>query len=146
VGGFFAWVSPVKPAAEAVEQLRAACRLAPNEAQYQYRLGLALNETGDLPGATDALKEAVRLDPDLGPAWYNLGLAFAGAGQTEQAIDALLRAESLDNTASARAPYALAKVLARVGRTEEARGAVRRVLQIDPNHAEAANLLRMLSN
>ena len=45
---------------EAIEQLRAAVRLAPNEAEYHYKLGLALAETGDLNGATSELEQQLR--------------------------------------------------------------------------------------
>ena len=101
--------------AEAVTQLEAACRLAPREAEYRYQLGLSLNEVGKLPEATAALEEAVKLDAQFGPAWYNLGLAYSAAQDLNRSVEALMRAETCQPN-SPRAPYALATVLARLGR------------------------------
>lgn len=128
---------------EAVEQLQAAVRSAPEDAEYRYLLGLAFSETSNLRGARDALAEAVRLDPSFARAWYNLGLAQSALNQPEPAIESLLRAESLDAT-SPMFPYARATILARLGRVEEARLAARRALELRPGFAEAQQLLQAL--
>jgi tetratricopeptide (TPR) repeat protein len=127
----------------AVSELETACRLAPREAEYRFKLGLALNEIGKLDAARASLEEAVKLEPRFAQAWYNLGLAWNGSGDTERALESLSRAESLDGS-SPQIPYARATILARVGRTEEARAAARRALQLQPAYAEAAGLLRSL--
>lgn len=129
--------------AEAVAQLEAACRLAPREAAYRYQLGLALNEVGKLPEATAALEEAVKLDAQLGPGWYNLGLAYSAAQELDRSVEALVRAQLCDSN-SPRAPYALATVLARLGRIQEARAAALRALELQPTFIEASELLRAL--
>ena len=129
--------------AEAVESLQTACRLAPRAAEYRYKLGLALNEVGNLDGARQALEETVKLDPQYVRGWYNLGLAYAAQDKTEAAINALVRAESLD-AMSAQIPYARATVLARLGRTEEAKAATRRALEINRAYREAQQLLQSL--
>jgi Flp pilus assembly protein TadD len=128
---------------DAVRELEAACRLAPQDALYRYHLGLALNETGDLPKATAALQRSVELDPRLAPAWYNLGLAHAAAENLPQAVEALVRAETLQPE-NPRVPYARATALARLGKHEEARNAARRALEIQPGFSEALQLLQML--
>jgi Flp pilus assembly protein TadD len=130
-------------AEDAVRELQAACRLAPREAEYRFKLGLAYNEIGDVPAAKAALAEAVKLDPRFARAWYNLGLAQNAAGETDAAIEALLQAESLD-PGSPLPPYARATVLARIGRTAEARAALRRALELQPNFSEAKDLLQSL--
>lgn len=129
---------------DAVKELEAACRLAPRDAEYRYQLGLALNEMGKLPEATAALEEAVKLDAQFAPAWYNLGLAYSAAQDLDRSIDALTRAEICQPN-SPRAPYALATVLARMGRVSEARAAARRASELQPTLSEAAELLRALS-
>lgn len=129
--------------AEAAESLKAACRLAPRDAEYRYKLGLALNEIGQLDGARAALEEAVKLEPQFVRAWYNLGLAYSGQGRMDQALDALVRAESLESS-SAQIPYARATVLARLGRTAEARAAAQRAVELDGNFSEARQLLQSL--
>jgi superkiller protein 3 len=130
--------------AEAVEALQSACRLAPREAAYRYRLGLALNEVGRLDDVRLALEQAVKLNPQFAQAWYNLGLAYAAQEKLETALDALIRAESFDAT-SAQIPYARATVLARLGQRDEARRAAQRALELQPNHSAAQELLRALS-
>jgi tetratricopeptide (TPR) repeat protein len=127
----------------AVRELEAACRLAPREAEYRFKLGLALNEAGRLAEAVAALQEAVKLEPEYAQAWYNLGLAFNAREEPERALEALSRAEVLD-ARSAQIPYAQATILVRLGRTTEARRAAQRALDAQPNHAEAAQLLRTL--
>jgi protein O-GlcNAc transferase len=132
-------------AAEAVRELLAACRLNPGNADFRFNLGLALNEVNDLTGATAALEEATRLDPEHGLAWYNLGLAYSAIEDPGRALEALLRAETVQPD-SARIPYARATVLARLGRMKDAGAAARRALELDPDHIEAANLLRLLAH
>ena len=128
---------------EAAEQLREACRLAPQDSEGHYKLALALNELGDLSGAAAELAKAVELQPRHVDAWYNLGLAQSALGQPEQALDSLGRAEALAPEV-ARIPYARATVLARLQRISEAKAAVRRALQLDPSLAQAQELLRSL--
>jgi Flp pilus assembly protein TadD len=118
--------------------------LAPQNAEYRYKLGLALSELGRLGDARAALEQAVALEPQFARAWYNLGLAYHAAGQTENAIQSLLRAEAADPRA-AQFPYARATILARLGRVAEARAAAGRALQLQPNYREALDLLEALS-
>jgi tetratricopeptide (TPR) repeat protein len=136
-------LSTMGRAREAVEQLEAACRLEPREAEYRYKLGLAWNELGDLTRTIAALEEAVRLAPRHARALYNLGLAYNARGETENAIQMLIRAES-DAPDDAAIPYARATIYARLGRLAEARAAAARALQIQPDFAEARELLRQL--
>jgi len=131
--------------AEAIEQLTAACRLAPREASYDYELGLAYNEAGDLPHAIEWLEAAVKLDAGNDRAWYNLGLARNAAGQIGPALEALNRAQSVAPN-DARIPYASATILARAGRVAEAKAAAQRALTLQPDLVEAAQLLRSLPN
>jgi len=128
---------------EALDQLQAACRLAPKEAEYRYKLGLAWNELGNLPEATAALDQAVTLDPRHARAWYNLGLARHAAGDAAGAISALLRAET-NAPDDPRIPYARATILAQSGQPEEARQAARRAIEIRPTFEPAHELLTRL--
>lgn len=127
---------------DAVSQLEAACRLAPRDAEFRFKLGLAYNEIGRLADAVESLKEATRLDPQYPQAWYNLGLAYSATEQPEAALQALAKAESVDPV-SARIPYARATILMSLGRLEETAAAASRALELEPNFSEAANLLRM---
>jgi tetratricopeptide (TPR) repeat protein len=129
---------------EAIEQLEAACRLQPGEAEYQFKLGLAWNEAGSVEKTVAALEQATRLDPRHARAWFNLGLARNALGQTDAALDALIRAESLAPN-DPQIPYARATILAHVGRQPEARVAAGRALELNPGYADARRLLEELS-
>lgn len=128
--------------AGAVKELRAACNLDKQNAEYQFKLGLALNESGQLSEATAALETAVKLDPAYAQAWYNLGLAYNTDHRADRAIEMIEKAEGLAR--NPLYPYARATILARQGRMDEARGAAKTALSIDPNYSDAAALLQQL--
>ena len=130
---------------EAAEALNEACRLAPQDAESHYKLGLARNELGDLPGAVAELETAVKLEPRHALAWYNLGLAQNALGKPESAIESLLRAESIA-TEDVRIPYARATILAQLNRPREATAAARRALELEPRFEQAKQLLETLGN
>jgi len=128
---------------EALDILKEGCRLAPQDPELHYQLGLALNDTGNLGEAVRELEKALQLDSRLGRAWYNLGLAQSALGKSEEALQSLLRGESVALT-DARIPYARATILARQGRSGEAAAAARRALEIQPAYPEAQQLLKAL--
>lgn len=128
---------------EALEQTREAVRIQPGVAENHYRLGLAWAEVGDLGQAIASLEEAVRREPAHDRAAYNLGIAYQQRGETEPAL-AMLETAERANPRDARIPYARATVLMQSGRTGEARDAARRVRELDPGHAGAGELLRVL--
>jgi len=136
-------LSTVGQSAEAVAALKTAVQLAPAEAAYRYRLGLAFSEAGDLGQARAALLEAVRLSPDFARAWYNLGLAQSALNEPGPALECLIRAESLDSR-NPLIPYARATILARLGRSNEARVAAQRALELDRNFSAARQMLQSL--
>ena len=138
-------LSAANRTSEAIEQLEAACRLAPRESSYYYELGLAWNEAGNLPKTIDMLETAVKLDPANDRAWYNLGLARNTAGQIEPALDALNHAEAAASK-DPRIPFATATILAHQGRVTEAKAAAQRALNLDPNFTAASQLLDSLSH
>jgi len=128
---------------EAVRQLEEACRLAPGEAEYCYKLGLAWNEVNRLEETLRALQRAVVLNPRHGRAWYNLGLAHNASGQPEAALEALRKAEEASPT-DPRIPYARATIFMNLQRFDEARLAALRALELEKDYAPAAQLLRAL--
>ncbi|WP_430390970.1 tetratricopeptide repeat protein [Dyella sp. 20L07] len=58
--------------AEAVEALQLAERVAPNNAQYPFAAGQALEEIGQFTAAAEAYARALRLTPDDGPTMAQL--------------------------------------------------------------------------
>ena len=128
---------------EAIDTLKEAIRLEPNEAEYHYKLALAWNETGQTDKTAPSLVKAVQLNPRHSRAWYNLGLARNQAGQPEAAIAALLKAENVEQN-DPSIPYARATILLRLRRIPEAIEAAQRALQIQPSYTPARELLQEL--
>jgi tetratricopeptide (TPR) repeat protein len=73
-------------AAKAVEVLRRAVDLKPDDAATQLDLGYALMATGRLQEAAETLALAIRLDGRMPTAHYYLGQIFDGFGQEAMAI------------------------------------------------------------
>lgn len=128
---------------DAINHLRMACQLAPDQAEFRYKLALGLNEINDLDGARRELEAAVKIDPRHGPAWYNLGLALNSLQRPSEAIAALEKAQDADSL-SPRIPYARATILMQMKRVEEAREAVRLALTLDSNYQPARALWQQL--
>ena len=127
----------------AIRSMRSAINLDPDEAEYRYRLALALSEKGDLNQAIAALREAVRLNDRHSRAWYNLGLALNQLGDPAGAVGALVRGETAAPH-DPRIPYARATIHLQSGEIPQAQQAATRALEIQPDYAEAQNLLRSL--
>jgi tetratricopeptide (TPR) repeat protein len=128
---------------EAVEELRIATKIAPEQAEFRYKLALGLHELGDVRGATKELEETVKIDPRHSSALYNLGLAYDQLNRPGEALSTLLKAQRADNL-SPRIPYARATILMKLKRNAEAREAVRLALRLDSNYTPARRLYQQL--
>lgn len=127
----------------AIAQLEAAARLDPNEAEYRFLLALAFGEAGQRDRVVPELEAALKLNPRHARAAYNLGLARQERGDSAGALEALLRAETADPR-DPRIPYARATIHAQSGQPDEARAAVRRALELQPDWPAARQLLESL--
>jgi Flp pilus assembly protein TadD/GTP-binding protein EngB required for normal cell division len=90
---------------------------------------LATAERGDFEGAEQQLADLATRHPKLGPVHYHLGRLRARRGALEEAVASLGKAVDLDRDV-AEAWQALGEVLARLGRTEPARDALRHALAL----------------
>jgi len=88
-----------------------------------------LAEAGDLDGADAALRAATQQFPRYAPAYVAIGQLAARRDKLEEAVTALGRAVDLDG-GRAEPWYDLGEALARLGRTEPARDALRRALTL----------------
>jgi transcriptional regulator GlxA family with amidase domain len=77
---------------EAIAAYRAILAGSPDDGFAWYRLGAALQRTGDLPGAVDAARKASRSEAVRGGALYNLACAYALQGKKDDALTALEQA------------------------------------------------------
>ncbi len=121
--------------AEARGYLARLARLVPESSTVHNRLGVALEEQGDLAGAERELREAARLDGRGQDAYVNLGRVLRRLARHEDARAAF-------DVAVTRAPHdpraLLGRGLARAA-THDVRGAeadFRRSAELAPNDAE----------
>ena len=89
----------------------------------------ALAEAGDIDGGVAALRGTSQRFPRYAPAFVALGELEARRGALGDAVTAFGRAVDLDSV-RADSWYALGDTLARLGRTEPARDALRRALTL----------------
>lgn len=89
--------------AEAMELLRSALQIHPQEPRLWTTLGLALTYAGRAAEALTFFDEAIRLGPDLPGATYNRGLALCDLGRLAEAEADFKSACGLARKASERA-------------------------------------------
>ena len=119
----------------AVEQIRRAVALRPNDSTFHCNLGSALQAIGDLDQACAHLTRALELDPQSAEIHFNLGNAFKQAGQTDAAITHYRQAlqqrpeypQALNN---------LGNTLADRGDLEEAVDCLREAIRLRPDFAD----------
>lgn len=88
--------------AEAVRQLRAARRAAPNDNAINYALGLALNATGEKEDARQAFQRASRGRNAPYQARLQLGLVALELGDREAAVEQQTALQGLVTSCDAR--------------------------------------------
>ncbi len=80
---------------EAVESLREAALLHPDNAEIQHDLGLSCLQSGRLAEAVEAFRQAIALRPAYTDAHFRLGLALERGGDARGALMAYDRATEL---------------------------------------------------
>ena len=125
---------------EAAASLWRAAQLNPTDANAAFNAALAFAGARKLADAELALREATRRNPRHDRAWYNLGLLLT---QTNRAAEGLTAIETAERLAPGVAdyPYARATILWQRGDRTAALAAAQRTLELDPNHAQARQLL-----
>ena len=133
--------------AEAVEPLRRAVELDPNEVPPREGLALALWRTGDLDGAIREARGALDRKPDSAPAALVLGQALMGRGDEAGAVrwlEQAVRASPGDPVVR----YNLGAAYGNLGRVAEACATWRAVLLLPPAgnaHASAREGMAILA-
>ena len=129
---------------EAVDRYREAADGEPGNANYKFKLAIALHRSGDAAGERTQLEEAVKLKPDLAGAQKQLGYLMARSGDTTGAIEHLRMAVQAA-PGWVDAWISLAGELAENGDFNGARDAVGTALRLDSNNAEARELSDQLA-
>ena len=120
----------------AVELLRRAIEVDPDDATAHLVLGNACKALGRVRDALDAYGRVVEINPESMAGHGNLGTLYSALGRDGHAVTHLERAAELapDN------PAVLCNLAAHqrnMGRLTEAQAAFRQALSIDPGHAQA---------
>lgn len=124
---------------EAVRQYRDAVQAQPNNADYRYKLAVALHRKGDTAGEREQLEQAVKLDPKLAAAQNALGFLLSRSGDPDGAIQHFrLAVQAAPEWTEAW--INLAATLAMDAHFPEAKQAVAKALQLDPGNAQAKEL------
>jgi len=74
---------------EAVEELRRAEALDPQQPDVHYTLGLTLWQMGDLDGSVTELHKAIQAKPDYAEAYYMLGTVLKQQSKLQESAQAL---------------------------------------------------------
>jgi len=111
-------------------------------AAFHLDRGRRLVEQGQDRAAIPELRRAIYLSPYLADAHVWLGRVYLRAGRVREAVDAFKISIWSQETVEAR--LALARAYLQNDDVAAARGELRRVLELDPESAEARQLLAEL--
>ena len=135
-------------AAEAIAHYKEALEQQPENANYHFKLAIALSRvgdgSGDGAGERQELERAIALDPKLPGAQNELGVLLSRAGEADEAVKHFQQAVQ----AAPGWPEAwinLAAELAVTRRFREAKQAVAKALELDPQNQEARELRDQLA-
>jgi Flp pilus assembly protein TadD len=123
----------------AVERLRRATELAPDNASPWHHLGEALAADGEMPEADAAFRRAVELDPDDQFALIHLGHTALASGHKEEGVAYLARAADIAHVAhtASSASISLVDMYRSFGQYEDALAQARVVAEAAPDDALA---------
>lgn len=123
----------------AVERLRRATEVAPDNAGAWHHLGEALAAEGEMPEADAAFRRAVELDPDDQFALIHLGHTALASGHKEEGVGYLARAADLAHVAhtASTASISLVDMYRSFGQYEDALAQARVVAEAAPDDALA---------
>ena len=116
----------------------------PDQTQVLRNLGLALFWAGDLHHAIPSLQQAVAAEPDTGIAQLALASALFDTRRDIREVVAHARRAAALLPSDPQAQVMLGRALAVNGELSEAARAVQHALDIDPNNADARELLQTI--
>ena len=157
----------------AIIQYEQALRLNPNHVPSLYRLGVAQVKSKNYDKATAVWKQYVKATGDIASSWANLGFCYEMAGDIDNAEQAYKEGLSRDEKCQscrinyglmlarqnrtteaevhlssvlkpAEVSYNLAAVYEQQGAIQQAKAALKKALEVNPNNAEAQAKLATL--
>ncbi|MGA9586758.1 MAG: tetratricopeptide repeat protein [Terracidiphilus sp.] len=129
---------------DAIGHYKEAVAAEPDNANFKYKLALALHQAGDADGERAQLEQAVQLNPDLAGAQNELGYLLSRSGDSAGAIQHFQSAVHaapgyVDAWINLSAEFAMA------GKFPEARDAIAMALRLEPENEQAQKLNDRLS-
>ncbi len=128
---------------DALALLQESARLAPDDWNVLYELGVCLDMTGQPGPALEALARSIEIEPEFAEAQYSLGIVHLSAGHPAAAIAPLQRAVALDPNYANTAAM-LSAAFHGTGRLEEALAAGERAIVLEGNEPGHFANLRMM--
>lgn len=116
---------------DAIEALRAATTIAPNDPEAWLQTGIALMTDGRLEEASEAFKAAVRLRPDNARALVDLGNVLFMLGRSDEALESLEEASRL-RPGDLGILWNLAGMYASAERLDSALAQIQKILEFNP--------------
>jgi tetratricopeptide (TPR) repeat protein len=114
---------------QAIEEYRAAARLAPAQPRTYYQLALALTAKRDQAGAEKALQQSLAADAHFAPAHVEMGRILISERRTQDAVLQLDMAIE-DNPSTEQAYFLLARAYALMGETEKSEAMAKRLVEV----------------
>ena len=137
--------SPKHGPAKAVAQLQQLIADEPEYPRAEFVLGRCLLRQGKVQEAVLHLKKAVDREPEFGEARYQYGLALSRAGHSDEGSAEIRRSRELiaasENRQAAALDLAAARAALEKGDTATAAAKARKVLEFQPDAAEARAIL-----
>jgi Flp pilus assembly protein TadD len=130
--------------AQAVTLYREALANDPDEARLNYKLAKALDKTGDFVSERAVLQRTIELNPNLAEAQNQMGYLAAKNGDDAQA-ESCFRAAVQASPSYLVAWVNLAATLAGEAKWQDAKQALAKALEIDPNNSQARRLNQVIS-
>jgi tetratricopeptide (TPR) repeat protein len=143
--------------AQAKVSLEKSDSLNPNFVGTLLNLGVTLTDLGDYQGSVDVLRKCAQLRPNWFPCLNELGIAYRGVGNLVEAVKTFSRASDeaekllkgakndkdkfISTRSLSSSLFNLATTQKESGNEKDARKTQDRLRKIDPNRAEALNLV-----
>jgi tetratricopeptide (TPR) repeat protein len=138
--------SPDAGPEKAIEQMRKVLAAEPRYPRAEFALGRFLLKESKVPEAVEHLQKAVTQNPESGEAHYQLGLALSRAGRAEEGKTEIAKSRELttakENREAAALDLAEARAALDQGDLPSAAAKARRVLSLQPDAAEAREILK----
>ena len=115
---------------QAAEAARRATELDPQSRAAYLQLGVCLMALKDQEGAAGAFENLVKVDPTSYEAWSSLGQLYLAQGKGEEAKLCAKKAACLEPESRAAKLNSI-KSLAKIGKFDQARGALKQLLDSD---------------